>query len=135
MMSDQEFIQLSEEISPLTNQLHSEIEILKSKGLNKNSWVEIQRLIKELAPYEKNQPALTDWIKEINQELGPFWEEMDVLRKTIFINLLILVILALVPLMASLFGADQMVVLILCLPILGWGWFGFRGYLKKQKII
>ena len=135
MMSDLDFRILGEKISPLTEQLQAEIKNLKEKGLNKQSWLEVQRLLKELAPYQKQEASLTDWLGKVNEELTPFWEEMDVIRKTIFVNLFILLILALVPVMAWLFGADQIVVILLCLPILGWGWFGFFGYLRKEGVI
>ena len=135
MMSDRDYLLLDEKVKPPIQALQEEIEILNKEGLNKKSWQEIQRLLKELAPYRETNGFASEWIKEIHQTLEPYWQEIDVLRKAIFMNLFLMVILALVPVCAWLFGADMMVVSMLCLPVLGWGWFGFRGYLKKQKVI
>ena len=127
MRSDREHRLLMETIKGLVE----EIEAIRQNV--SVSDLQIQPLVNKLLPYGKAFPFLDDYIQETKAEIEPALIEEYRLRQRKVMHLAVLLLLLLVPLLASLWNAPLVMTGLLFLPVLGWTWLGVWPLYRKTR--
>lgn len=131
MLSDRDFQMLSSELRPMMENISGQVEKLEQSAKPKMV-VDIQRKLEELTPYREEFDFVGEWMTEVNHLLEPHLVKLARLRRTLLMNMLILFVLALAPLAGMMMGGDSTLILMLCLPVLGWLWIGIFGILRRE---
>lgn len=127
MRSDREHRLLMEIIKGLVE----EIEAIR-QDVNVSD-TRIQPLVNKLLPYGKAFPFLDDYIQEAKAEIEPALLQEYRLRQRKVLHLAVLLLLLLVPLVATLWNAPLVMTGLLFLPVLGWTWLGVWPLYRKTR--
>ncbi|MEO1448283.1 MAG: hypothetical protein AAFV07_02080 [Bacteroidota bacterium] len=128
MMSDRSFAAWEQQLQPAWEQLQ------KAAGTDTPAdvdWAEIQPAIATLTPWVEEFPGLKTGLEVIQPALQS-WLAARQRKQRLLLHGFLWVVLALVPLFAALFGAPVSMVLLLCLPVLGWAWLGIWPLWKQR---
>lgn len=127
MLSDQDFQSWQNLVLPKLDSLEASFPLSGDKNLK-----EIQRLLDELAPWAETFPHIKGYLQVCREKLLPAQVQQKRMSQQLGINIFILLILILVPILAILSGADNMMAALLSLPVPGWAWLGIFSYLRRK---
>ncbi|MEM6265490.1 MAG: hypothetical protein AAGI38_23510 [Bacteroidota bacterium] len=131
MRSDAEQALLEREILPKVKSLKV---FVASEGSSEEvSPAYAAELGRQLVPHVDRFPLLSELLEQVEKQLGPFQQRQAQFQRGLRLHLLILFVLILAPIGMLVLKGDAMVVGLLCLPVLGWGYIGIYAYWKKHK--
>lgn len=128
MRSDHEQALLQERLKPLVSQLEEALAVEQPQV------AQIQPLLQQLTPYRDNFSFLEEVIQQTQQVLQPLQQAEYANRKRLIIHLLVLLVLLIVPLLSSMWGAPLYLTGLFMLPVLGWTWLGVWPLIRKHGL-
>ncbi|MEL6673700.1 MAG: hypothetical protein AAFR61_15955 [Bacteroidota bacterium] len=129
MRSDREHLQLQQKVFPLVEQVETITRDAERSALQQ--FQAIQPLLAELTPYARQHDFLEGWLKEEEEKWAPVMQRLYRFRQMLMLHLAFLFLLCLVPLVAWMMGASNMLMGLLCLPVFGWGYLGVWGFVQR----
>ncbi|WNJ16078.1 hypothetical protein [Pontibacter sp. G13] len=133
MLSNQAFSAAQDRIVPnlaRIRQLRSDMESGKSAV---KIIPEIQRIWEETEPYVKQVDGFNEIWEDERKAIGPYAMAYVRFNRTIKLHTMIGVFLLIAPLMGFMLYKDWMVVGLLMLPALGWGYLGIWKLIQSAK--
>lgn len=134
MRSDAEQAVLQEGIRPVVEGIEELLEKWAVDTTQEPDEAHLMPWMDQAHTYAQQYPFLKPWLASVKARLSP-WYTRNRRRQLLRLNVLILFALAIAPVLAWVWAGSGQLILLLSLPVVGWGYLGVFRFLRVMSVL